>query len=83
MDTVFITDVHGNLEALTVVLADIKSRYRGLPIMCLGDIVDYGPRPQECVGLVRKNCFATLMGNHEYNLMEGCRLEKSMSGLHG
>jgi len=59
-----ISDIHGNLEALESVLADIKSL--GInEIYCLGDIVGYGPNPRECVDLVRKNCVVTLLGNHD------------------
>ena len=39
-----ISDIHGNLEALSVVLADIQKR--GITeILCLGDVVGYGPNP--------------------------------------
>ena len=43
-----ISDIHGNLEALQAVLADIKSQ--GISeIYCLGDVVGYGPNPRECI----------------------------------
>ncbi|MFM8723505.1 MAG: metallophosphoesterase family protein, partial [Planctomycetaceae bacterium] len=39
-----ISDIHGNLEALKAVLADIRSK--GITeIFCLGDVVGYGPNP--------------------------------------
>lgn len=59
-----ISDIHGNLEALEAVLADI----RGLgieEIYCLGDVVGYGPNPRECVDLVSKSCQLCLLGNHD------------------
>src|SRR4051812_2830707 len=41
-----ISDIHANLEALTAVLADIEAR--GVTrIICLGDVVGYGPNPLE------------------------------------
>lgn len=60
-----ISDVHGNLEALTKALEYFKEN-RIEKIICLGDIVGYGPNPEECVQLVKENCFAVLMGNHDY-----------------
>lgn len=60
-----ISDIHGNLEALNAVLADIEAReVEG--IICLGDIVGYGPRPVECIDLVRASCAITLKGNHDH-----------------
>ncbi|MAH67454.1 MAG: phosphoesterase, partial [Phycisphaerae bacterium] len=42
MRTALISDIHGNLDALQVVLADVDRR--GVDeIVCLGDIVGYGP----------------------------------------
>jgi len=58
-----ISDIHGNLEGLEAVLADIKSQ--GIEeIYCLGDIVGYGPNPRECIDLVMQ-CNACLLGNHD------------------
>lgn len=60
-----ISDIHGNLEALTAVLAEIDRR--GVQhILCLGDVVGYGPNPMECLDLVAKRCRASLMGNHDF-----------------
>jgi predicted phosphodiesterase len=59
-----ISDIHGNLEALEVVLADIKSQ--GIDtIFCLGDIVGYGPNPRDCLDLVISHCKVCLLGNHD------------------
>jgi predicted phosphodiesterase len=59
-----ISDIHGNLEALDAVLADIK--HRGISeIYCLGDIVGYGPNPRECVDRVMGVAQVTLLGNHD------------------
>ncbi|MEL7237314.1 MAG: metallophosphoesterase family protein [Planctomycetota bacterium] len=60
-----ISDIHGNLEALTAVLAEIDRR--GVPdILCLGDVLGYGPNPVECLDLVRQRCRSTIMGNHDF-----------------
>lgn len=59
-----ISDIHGNLEALQAVLADISSQNID-EIYCLGDIVGYGPNPRECIDLVMQNCAVCLLGNHD------------------
>jgi len=60
-----VSDIHGNLEAFTTVLAEIERR--GVTdIICLGDVVGYGPNPMECLDLVRTRCRASLMGNHDF-----------------
>lgn len=59
-----ISDIHGNLEALEAVLADIRSQSI-TEIYCLGDIIGYGPNPRECIDLVIENCQATILGNHD------------------
>jgi diadenosine tetraphosphatase ApaH/serine/threonine PP2A family protein phosphatase len=58
-----ISDVHSNLEAFQAVLDDI--RLRGISdIICLGDIIGYGPDPKPCVDLA-KDFRLCLLGNHE------------------
>jgi diadenosine tetraphosphatase ApaH/serine/threonine PP2A family protein phosphatase len=60
-----ISDIHSNLEALTVVLEDIDRR--GIKtIYCLGDVVGYGPNPKECLDLVTEKVKWTVLGNHDY-----------------
>ena len=60
-----VSDIHGNLEAFSTVLQEIDRR--GIQnIVCLGDIVGYGPNPMECVDLVIQRCRATIMGNHDF-----------------
>jgi predicted phosphodiesterase len=56
-----LSDIHGNLEALEAVLADADGR-RVERILCLGDLVGYGPNPRECIDLVRSRCAVTLLG---------------------
>jgi diadenosine tetraphosphatase ApaH/serine/threonine PP2A family protein phosphatase len=63
-----ISDIHANAEALEAVLADI--RQRGIDrILCLGDVVGYGPDTLACLDLVRENCEITLCGNHDQAIM--------------
>ncbi len=63
MKRAIISDIHGNLEALTAVLADIE-RQGVSSIYCLGDIVGYGPNPKDCVDLARQFTVSVL-GNHD------------------
>lgn len=66
--TAIISDIHGNAEALTAVLADIDAR-RVQRIVCLGDIIGYGPDPLLCTDLVRARCQWALMGNHDFGAL--------------
>jgi len=58
-----ISDIHGNLEALTSVLEDIE-RENVDEIFCLGDVIGYGPNPRECIDHCCK-FELTLLGNHD------------------
>ena len=68
MRRALISDIHGNLEALEVVLDDIKAQ--GITEdFCLGDIIGYGPNPRECIDRVMETCCMTLLGNHDQGAM--------------
>ena len=68
MRRALISDIHGNLEALEVVLDDIKAQ--GIDeIFCLGDVIGYGPNPRECIDRVMEHCRMTLLGNHDQGAM--------------
>ncbi|MGC8625188.1 MAG: metallophosphoesterase family protein [Phycisphaerae bacterium] len=60
-----ISDIHANLEALTVVMEEIRRR-NIKTICCLGDVIGYGPNPRECLDTVIENCMFTVMGNHDF-----------------
>jgi diadenosine tetraphosphatase ApaH/serine/threonine PP2A family protein phosphatase len=59
-----ISDIHGNLHALESVLTDID-RESVEEVWCLGDVVGYGPRPNECCDLIRERATISLCGNHD------------------
>jgi predicted phosphodiesterase len=61
------SDVHGNLPALEAILADIERRGVGRTL-CLGDLVGYGPSPNEVALLVRHSGIPTLMGNYDQGI---------------
>jgi diadenosine tetraphosphatase ApaH/serine/threonine PP2A family protein phosphatase len=62
MKFAIVSDVHGNLEALTAVFERIGPDDG---VLCLGDIVGYGPNPNECLALLRERATATVLGNHD------------------
>lgn len=59
-----LSDIHGNLEALEAVLAEIDRIGVDL-VYSLGDIVGYGPSPAACLEIVRRRAAVSLMGNHD------------------
>lgn len=63
-----ISDIHSNLEALKTALSFLKTKNISR-IICLGDVIGYGPRPNECVELVKANCAVCLMGNHDHAVL--------------
>lgn len=68
MKIAVISDIHSNLAALKQALQYIKKENVD-KIICLGDIVGYGPRPNECVDLIRQSCQVCLMGNHDHAVL--------------
>jgi len=64
-----LSDVHGNLEALNAVLADVDAR-NITRVLNLGDMVGYGPQPDACVKLLRERGVESVLGNHEHGLLE-------------
>ncbi|MBI4230737.1 MAG: metallophosphoesterase family protein [Planctomycetes bacterium] len=58
-----ISDLHSNIEALDAVLEDIAKR-NIKEILCLGDIVGYGPSPEVCIDRLKEVRIA-LLGNHD------------------
>ena len=63
-----VSDIHANIEAFAVVLEDI--RQQGIDeVVCLGDIIGYGPDPKEAVDM-SFGFDAILRGNHEHALCD-------------
>lgn len=69
-----ISDIHGNLEALKRVAKAIKHEKID-EVWCLGDIVGYGPNPNECVERVKKMCSTVVVGNHDYVMVNDSLLQ--------
>jgi len=64
MRVAVISDIHGNLHALEAVLADVTAEAPD-EIWCLGDVVGYGPSPNECCARTREVSSLVLVGNHD------------------
>jgi diadenosine tetraphosphatase ApaH/serine/threonine PP2A family protein phosphatase len=60
-----LSDVHSNLHALEAVLAAIDADPPD-ELWCLGDVVGYGPDPNECVDCVRRVASVCVAGNHDW-----------------
>lgn len=64
-----LSDVHANLPALDAVLTTLE-RLRVDRYVCLGDIVGYGPFPEECLTKVRDLSSDVVAGNHELMVLD-------------
>ena len=58
------SDIHSNLEALKVVM-DFYKEHPCEEYLCLGDVVGYGPQPDECCNIIRDFANVTILGNHD------------------
>jgi predicted phosphodiesterase len=73
-----ISDIHGNAAALEAVLDEIAAEAPDA-IWCLGDIVGYGPRPNECCQVASQRADVCLSGNHDLGVLG----EIDLSDFHG
>jgi predicted phosphodiesterase len=64
MRVAVISDIHGNEHALTAVLEEVEAASPDV-IWCLGDVVGYGPAPNECCAVLAARADVCLVGNHD------------------
>lgn len=64
MRFLILSDIHANWEALHAVLRDAAARHYQA-VLCLGDIVGYGPDPNEVTAWARANADVVIRGNHD------------------
>lgn len=76
MRIAFISDIHGNFEALKAVLEDIK-KLKIDKIYCLGDIVNYYYEPHKCINILIKKKIICIKGNHENILFKTLKNKKN------
>ena len=73
-----LSDIHANLEALTTALK-LAEEHKADAVICLGDVVGYGPDPAACLELIRTTCEACVLGNHD----EAVAFDKGLDVLPG
>lgn len=76
MRILVLSDIHGNIDALEAVDADVTQRGDHFDeIWVLGDLVDYGAAPGEVIAWVRKHATRAVRGNHDHAVGTGedCR----------
>ena len=65
MRILVVADLHGNLAALEAMLAEPHDA-----LICLGDLVGFGPEPLACVRRIRSEARAVVQGNHDHAMAE-------------
>lgn len=68
MRLLIISDIHANLAAFEAVLEHAEGEWD--QIWCLGDVIGYGPEPNECLALLREHDHVTLTGNHDWAVLD-------------
>jgi len=68
MRLLVLTDIHANLTALEAALSAAEGSWQRM--VCLGDVVGYGPDPNEVASLVRELGAVTIRGNHDKAVAE-------------
>jgi predicted phosphodiesterase len=74
MKLAIISDIHGNMEAFGQVLADID--HLGIKkVICLGDLIGYGPEPEAVITTIKNRGIPSIMGNHDMAAIENKLLD--------
>lgn len=68
MRILVISDIHANYTAFEAVLKHAKDEWDY--VWCLGDVVGYGPSPNECVDQLRELPHLCLAGNHDWAALD-------------
>lgn len=78
------TDIHGNYEALKSIIKDIEKEEVD-DVICLGDIIAFGPSSFKCLDLIRKKNIKMVLGNHEIyqirelpSLTDDCKIQSEI-----
>ncbi len=75
MKILLLADIHGNLPALQAVL-DTPAAAACAEAWCLGDIVGYGPFPNECAELVARKMSRVILGNHDVKVLSAKKVSR-------
>jgi len=66
-----VSDIHSNQEALEEVLKDANFYGRFTDKICAGDIIGYGPNPNEVITILQEQGFISIIGNHDQAILTG------------
>ncbi len=79
MRILVVSDIHANEPALRAVWQAEEPD----AVLCVGDLVDYGPDPAPCVAWTRNHAMAAVRGNHDDALVRRirCRCARALQGL--
>lgn len=80
MRIAFISDIHGNLHSLDIVLNDIQNAQVD-QVICLGDVASLGPQPREVIARLREMGIPVVMGNHDNYLLNPHLIEDQIPWL--
>lgn len=64
-------DIHGQYEKLMTQLSQMSFDFRRDRLFSTGDLIDRGPHSERCIQLLEEPWFFSVIGNHEYHLLEG------------
>jgi predicted phosphodiesterase len=82
MHALVIADIHANIDALLALELQWKGGLRDFDrIVCLGDLVDYGPDPRAVIDWVRAHATDVVRGNHDHAMATGEPCESSPAYL--
>ena len=69
MKIAVISDIHGNMDALSTFLEDVNTENVDT-IICLGDLVGYGPYPNEVISMIREKHILCIKGNYDSSVVD-------------
>ncbi len=80
MKIAILADIHSNLPALETVVDHVE-RWQPDHIVVVGDVVNRGPRPRECLQLIQARGWPCVLGNHEEYVISHAQPNASRSGI--
>jgi len=75
MRVLLLADIHANLPALNAVL-DAAGGMKYDELWCLGDVVGYGPFPNECARIIQKQAARVICGNHDAKVISAKKIKE-------
>ena len=79
--TIIIGDIHGCFDELSLLLQKCHFSHQNDQVICVGDLINKGPKSFEVLQLVRDQGFKTVLGNHELKLLEIAKSYPSRDSL--